>query len=114
MSRLITVLGSNPSDPSGKDLKTWHQVNNKVCHVDDGLSWIPADAFPKQSTFIWFSMQEKVSSFQKQVLSSLHGAASKTSELVTGQQHFALEQVMGTVINLYLGNSSLPVWNGAS
>lgn len=114
MSRLITVLGSNPSDSSGKDLKIWHQVNNKVCHVDDGLSWIPAEAFPKQSAFVWFSMQEKVSSFQKRVLSSLRGAASKTSELRMGQQHFALEQVMGTVINLCLGNSSLPFWNGAS
>lgn len=59
-------------------------------------------------------MQEKVSSFQKRVLSSLRGAASKTSELRRGQQHVALEQVMGTVINLCLGNSSLPFWNGAS
>lgn len=37
MSRLITVLGSNPSDPSGKVLKIWLRVNNKVRHVDDGL-----------------------------------------------------------------------------
>lgn len=84
MSRLITVLGSNPSDPSGKDLKIWLQVNNKVCHVDDGLLWIPAQAFPKQSVCVWFSMQEKVSSFQRRILSSLCGVASKTGELGMG------------------------------
>lgn len=37
MSRLITVPGSDPPDPSGKDLKIWLQLNNKVCHVDGGF-----------------------------------------------------------------------------
>lgn len=49
MSRLITVLGSSPPDPSGEDLKVWLRVNNKACHVDNGFLWIPANAFPKQN-----------------------------------------------------------------
>lgn len=53
-------------------------------------------------------MQEKVSSFQRQVLASLCGVESKASELGTGNSTLPESRRQ---VNLYLGNS-LPIWNG--
>lgn len=109
MSRLITVLGSDPPDPSGKDLKIWLQLNNKVCHVDGGFLWIPLQAVPKQSVLLWFSVQKKASGYQILLVWS-----SKNWWAWNKPQHLALEQEMRIGINLYLGNFSLLHWNNAN